>query len=58
MDYEKAKLTPEVETEPPKDAVEKAKSAQKKLDRKRTEQFKQKYFELYDDVKINHREDW
>ncbi len=60
MDYEKAKLTPITEPQPKKEETPAEKAAREALKRQRqqTQQFKQKYFELYDDVKINHREDW
>lgn len=59
MDYEKIKLTPEIETdgEPANEAQREARE-QLKRHRAQTQQYKQKYFEYYDDVKINHREDW
>ncbi len=59
MDYEKAKLTP-IDVKPKKDETPAEKAAREELKRQRqqTQNFKQKYFELYDDVKINHREDW
>ncbi len=60
MDYEKKRLTPidAVKTDEPDTPARVA--ARKELERRRqqTAQYKQKYFELYDDVKINHREDW
>lgn len=59
MDYEKAKLTPQdVSKEEPKTAAQK--EAQEELNRHRqqTQRYKQQYFAYYDDVKINHREDW
>ncbi len=60
MDYEKRRLTPidDVKTDEPDTPARVA--ARKELARRRqqTAQYKQKYFELYDDVKINHREDW
>ncbi|MBR4800923.1 MAG: hypothetical protein IK048_04585 [Clostridia bacterium] len=60
MDFEKAKLTPINEPKPKKDETPAEKAAREELKRARqqTQNFKQKYFELYDDVKINHREDW
>ena len=40
--------------------TEAKKAAREELKRHRseTQRYKQKYFEYYDDVKINHREDW
>ncbi len=60
MDYEKARLTPidEVEKDEQLSAAKKAAREELKRNRAQTQKFKQKYFELYDDVKINHREDW
>lgn len=60
MDYEKKRLTPIDDPKPKKDETPAEKAAREELKRARsqTQQFKQKYFELYDDVKINHREDW
>jgi len=60
MDFEKRQLTPINEPAPKKDETPAQKAAREELKRARqqTQQFKQKYFELYDDVKINHREDW
>lgn len=59
MDYEKARLMPITENPTkPADAAHKAAREQLKRLRADTQRYKQKYFELYDDVKINHREDW
>lgn len=60
MDYEKKRLTPIDDVKPKKDETPAEKAAREELKRARqqTQNFKQKYFELYDDVKINHREDW
>ncbi len=60
MDYEKARLTPinEVEDDTPSTEAKKAARAELKRHRSETQRYKQKYFEYYDDVKINHREDW
>lgn len=59
MDYEKKNLTPIIQPkEEPKTAAQKEAREQLKRQRANTQTFKQKYFELYDDVKINHREDW
>ena len=59
MDYEKVKLSP---ITPPKDepttAAQKEAREQLKRQRAQTQRYKQQYFEYYDDVKINHREDW
>lgn len=60
MDYEKRRLTPVQEVDDhSKDSAAKA-EASRQLKRYRTEtaRYKQKYFDYYDDVKINHREDW
>lgn len=59
MDYEKIKLTPETrqEDENPTPAQLEARK-QLQLMRAKTQQYKKQYFEFYDDVKINHREDW
>lgn len=60
MDYEKARLTPinEVEDDAPSTEAKKAAHEELKRHRSETQRYKQKYFEYYDDVKINHREDW
>ncbi len=60
MDYEKKRLTPVVEEEASEADTAARKQAREALKRARqeTERYKQKYFELYDDVKISHREDW
>ena len=59
MDYEKIKLTPELEPEDkPSTAAQREAREQLKIHRAQTQQYKQRYFEYYDDVKINHREDW
>lgn len=60
MDYLKYNLTPldEVKGEEPKTEAEKAAREELKRHRQETQRYKQKYFEYYDDVKINHREDW
>ena len=60
MDYEKIRLTPidEVKGAEPKNEAEKAAREELKRHRNETQRYKQKYFEYYDDVKINHREDW
>lgn len=59
MDYEKIKLTPETVKEE-EDITPARLEARKQLNRERakTQQYKKQYFEYYDDVKINHREDW
>lgn len=41
-----------------KSDIEKYREMKKGKDRAETQRFKKQYFELYDDVKINHREDW
>ena len=60
MDYLKYNLTPidEVKGAEPKNEAEKAAREELKRHRNETQRYKQKYFEYYDDVKINHREDW
>ena len=60
MDYLKYNLTPldEVKGDEPKTEAEKAAREELKRHRQETQRYKQKYFEYYDDVKINHREDW
>lgn len=60
MDYEKARLTPvnEIEDDTPFTEAKKAAREELKRHRSETQRYKQKYFEYYDDVKINHREDW
>lgn len=59
MDYEKKRLTPVQIQEDEADAASiKAAKQQLKQRRAETERYKQRYFEYYDDVKINHREDW
>lgn len=59
MDYEKARLTPvnDDKNAPDNAAGQSAKELIRRQ-RQETQRYKQKYFELYDDVKINHREDW
>ena len=62
MDYEKARLTPlnEKAEKDESELTEAQKHAREELKRHRneTQRYKQKYFEYYDDVKINQREDW
>lgn len=60
MDYEKIRLTPinDVRSEKPETEAEKKAREELKRHRQDTQRFKQRYFEYYDDVKINHREDW
>ena len=60
MDYEKKRLTPITEQPPSDDDSAAKKHAREELKRARqvTARYKQQYFELYDDVKISHREDW
>lgn len=60
MDYEKKRLTPITEQPPSDDDSAAKKHAREELKRRRqdTARYKQQYFELYDDVKISHREDW
>ena len=41
-----------------KNDIEKYREMKKGKGRAETQKFKKQYFELYDDVKINHREDW
>lgn len=55
---DKTKLTPENENaKREKSDVEKYREM-KKSNRQDTQRFKSNYFDRYDDVKINHREDW
>lgn len=55
---DKTKLTPENENaKREKSDVEKYREM-KKSSRQDTQRFKLNYFDKYDDVKINHREDW
>lgn len=55
---DKTKLTPENENaKREKSDVEKYREM-KKCSRQATQRFKLNYFDKYDDVKINHREDW
>lgn len=59
MDYGKTKLTPiEKPKQEAKTAAEDAARAELERLRRETEKYKQRYFDYYDDVKINHREDW
>ena len=59
MDYEKKRLTPVTEPACTDDTPAKKQArAEIKRARESTAQFKQRYFETYDDVKISHREDW
>jgi hypothetical protein len=59
MDYGKTKLTP-VDDDKKEPSTEAQKYAKEQLMRERakTQKFKSDYFLYYDDVKINHREDW
>lgn len=41
-----------------KSDIEKYREMRKGKGRAETQRFKKQYFELYDDVKVNHREDW
>lgn len=60
MDYEKIKLTPIDDTNGDEPDTAARQAAREELNRRRqaTQRYKQQYFEYYDDVKINHREDW
>lgn len=59
MDYEKIKLAPVSEPKDvPDDAAHREAREQLKRHRAKTAQYKKQYFEYYDDVKINQREDW
>lgn len=59
MREDKTKLTPENEPkEEPATAALKEAREELKRRRSQTQAFKRKYFDLYDDVKISHREDW
>ena len=55
---DKSKLTPEnINAKREKSDVEKYREM-KKCSRQDTQRFKSSYFDKYNDVKINHREDW
>lgn len=59
MRDDKTRLTPINDTkEVAKTAAQKHAREELKRRRQQTQQFKQKYFDYYDDVKISHREDW
>lgn len=60
MDYEKIRLTPQTEADDktPVTAAQAEAREQLKRHRAQTQQYKKQYFEFYDDVKIDHREDW
>ncbi len=59
MDYEKTRLTPQDDGhDEASTAAQKEAREQLKRHRAETQRYKQRYFEYYDDVKINHREDW
>ena len=57
---DKTKLIPENKNIDKKEQsdIEKYREMKKGKGRAETQRFKKQYFELYDDVKINHREDW
>ncbi len=57
---DKTKLIPENKNidKKEKSDIEKYREMKKGKGRAETQRFKKQYFELYDDVKINHREDW
>lgn len=59
MRDDKTKLTPvdEPKDEPETEAVRQAREDIKRA-RQATENYKRRYFDYYDDVKISHREDW
>lgn len=59
MRDDKTRLTPvEPPKEEPKTAAEKAAREAIERERNKTQAFKKRYFDYYDDVKIGHREDW
>ncbi|MBO4694869.1 MAG: hypothetical protein J5656_02965 [Clostridia bacterium] len=60
MGKDKTKLTPIIDVDKNKELTPAQKLAKQQLKKARqaTQKYKQEYFEKYDDVKINHREDW
>ena len=60
MGKDKTKLTPIIETKKEEELTPAQKQAKEQLKRARqqTQKYKKDYFDYYDDVKINHREDW
>jgi hypothetical protein len=57
---DKTRLIPENKNADKKEKsdVEKYRDMKKGKSRIETQKFKKQYFDLYDDIKINHREDW
>lgn len=57
---DKTRLIPENKNADKKEKsdVEKYRDMKKGKSRTETQKFKKQYFDLYDDIKINHREDW
>lgn len=57
---DKTRLIPENKNADKKEKsdVEKYRAMKKGKSRAETQKFKKQYFDLYDDIKINHREDW
>lgn len=57
---DKTRLIPENKNADKKEKsdVEKYRDMKKGKGRRETQKFKKQYFDLYDDIKINHREDW
>ena len=57
---DKTRLIPENKNAEKKEKsdVEKYRDMKKGKGRTETQKFKKQYFDLYDDIKINHREDW
>ena len=57
---DKTRLIPENKNADKKEKsdVEKYRDMKKGKSRTETQKFKRQYFDLYDDIKINHREDW
>ena len=57
---DKTRLIPENKNADKKEKsdVEKYHDMKKGKSRTETQKFKKQYFDLYDDIKINHREDW
>lgn len=60
MSKDKTKLTPVVDVTKGQELTPAQQRAKEQLKRARqqTQQFKKEYFVKYDDIKINHREDW
>ena len=59
MREDKTKLTPvAVPKATPATDTEKLAREELRRERARTAEYKRRYFDFYDDVKISHREDW